>query len=104
MKQSLKNQILEEVRLRQYCPLDIIHELARKGGYKQSTSEKKCRELCEDGYITTLYNEKGYVRAFTPCQRAEIAPREAIDSQVADYTILKNKGLKNANLRQETLL
>jgi hypothetical protein len=78
-KQSLKSQILEEVRLRQYCPLDIIHELARKGGYKQSTSEKKCRELCEDGYITTLYNEKGYVRAFTPCQRAEIAPTEAID-------------------------
>jgi DNA-binding MarR family transcriptional regulator len=80
MKQSLKSQILEEVRLRQYCPLDIIHELARKGGYKQSTSEKKCRELCEDGYITTLYNEKGYVRAYIPIYNEGIPLIEETES------------------------
>lgn len=66
MTQSLKNQILEEVRLRQYLPLDEIHALAAKGKYKQSTAEKKCRELCEEGYIQVLYNEKGYVRAYIP--------------------------------------
>ena len=63
-KLSLKETIYLEVQLRNFCPLDVIHLLAKRGGYKQSTSEKKCRELSEVGKIKPRYNDKGYVAGY----------------------------------------
>lgn len=59
---SLKSTILEAVKTA--CPkmyqINLVFGIAERLGHKHSLAERKCRELCREGLIKAIRNEKGY--------------------------------------------
>jgi hypothetical protein len=99
---SLKSQIYQEVKRLGYCPLDIIHGLAEQGGYKQSTAEKKCRELAEIKSIVPVYNDKGYLTAYRMPSEAQNCDYSGFQPKVEQSTTLP-KIISNKAVYQDRL-
>ena len=58
---SLSKLLKEKIYGQKDVRLDVLHQLAQDHGYKQSTAERALRKLSQEGEITRVTNEKGYI-------------------------------------------